>query len=230
MKNEHHHLLENRELLFEEFPELRGLELVEQNPEFHPEGDVLTHTLMVAGHVVHNPVLFVAALLHDVGKRETFDNSTGKITSHGHDKVSAEVAASVVERLDLNEEEANTVVFLVRHHMKPHHGSVTLRTVRRLLNESDEATLRLLVELAHADVSSGSKNFDQLERFKELLEVALTTAVPVKADSLLNGNEVMEVLGLQPGPAVGKAMALVAASGATTKEEAIEFLKGIVNA
>ncbi len=100
---------------------------IEQNPKYHPEGDVWTHTMMVVDEAAKrkskskNPKGFMwAALLHDVGKLTTTKERKGRITSYDHDKVGARVVEECLNYLNLREDEefCNYVITLVRLHMQ----------------------------------------------------------------------------------------------------------------
>ena len=101
-------------------PEVTALEGVEQNPLYHPEGDVLTHTfhLFDAAEVPLNPALAWAALLHDVGKKSTAVMRKGHNTFYEHEKVGADMAASILEELKASRALIHDVASLVRNHMK----------------------------------------------------------------------------------------------------------------
>ncbi|MDR7465136.1 MAG: CCA tRNA nucleotidyltransferase [Armatimonadota bacterium] len=99
-------------------PEVAALEGVEQPPEFHPEGDVLTHTRLALAHLRDpSPVLALGVLLHDVGKPLTFRRAE-RIRFDGHDEVGARMAEAVCRRLRLKGEEVTRVVDLVREHLR----------------------------------------------------------------------------------------------------------------
>jgi poly(A) polymerase len=105
-------------LLAEILPEVAAMEGVAQPPEFHPEGDVLTHTRLALSHLRDpSPVLALAALLHDVGKPPTFERAD-RIRFNRHAEVGAEMAETICRRLRLSADEAERVVALVRDHLR----------------------------------------------------------------------------------------------------------------
>jgi poly(A) polymerase len=111
-------LLQATGLLHAVLPEVAATVGVPQPPEFHPEGDVFTHTVLTLEHVRDpSPVLALAALLHDIGKPLTLTRSD-RIRFHEHDRVGAELAEEVCRRLRLSAEEAARVVELVRDHLR----------------------------------------------------------------------------------------------------------------
>ncbi len=100
-------------------PEVYALEDVPQPPDYHPEGDALTHTLLAVRHLPPDPDrrLAWAALLHDVGKAATTREVRGRLRAFGHDRQGAELAEEILARLGMEERTAADVVWLVRHHM-----------------------------------------------------------------------------------------------------------------
>ena len=100
-------------------PEVYALDDVPQPPDYHPEGDALTHTLLALRHLPPAPDrrLAWAALLHDVGKAFTTREVRGRLRAFGHDRKGAEMAAEILARLGMEGRAAADVVWLVRHHM-----------------------------------------------------------------------------------------------------------------
>ncbi len=101
------------------------LQKVEQPPEFHPEGSVWEHTLLVVDlaaarrKISANPRVFMwTALLHDLGKANTTKIRRGKITAYDHDKQGAKLAAKFLREFTADEEFINQVTRLVRWHMQ----------------------------------------------------------------------------------------------------------------
>lgn len=100
-------------------PEVYALADVPQPPDYHPEGDALTHTLLAIRHLPPAPDrrLAWAAMLHDVGKALTTREVRGRLRAFDHDRKGAELAAAMLSRLGMEERTAADVVWLVRHHM-----------------------------------------------------------------------------------------------------------------
>ena len=110
--------LQESGLLREILPEVAAMEGVEQPPEFHPEGDVLTHTRLALSHLQDpSPILALAVLLHDVGKPPTFRRAE-RIRFDGHDEAGAAMAEESCRRLRLSTDETALVVDLVREHLR----------------------------------------------------------------------------------------------------------------
>lgn len=107
------------------FSFLNRLKETEQSKQHHPEGNVWIHTLMVVDEAAQvrnqskEPDCFMwGALLHDVGKPDTFRIRKGKITTYDHDKVGAKTARRLLEQTSQSEEWINKVCALVRWHMQ----------------------------------------------------------------------------------------------------------------
>ena len=113
-------LLERTGILAVVLPEVAVLRGVEQPPEFHPEGDVLTHTLLMLEHMAKpDPLLAWSVLLHDVGKAVTQSrDETGRIRFFGHETAGAETAAAILERFRFSTAERDGIVQAVRNHMR----------------------------------------------------------------------------------------------------------------
>ena len=111
-------LLDETGLLPEVLPEVKALQGVEQPPEFHPEGDVWTHTLlMLEGLRAPTNTLALGVLLHDVGKPPTFSRRE-RIRFDNHVEIGAKMAEEICTRLRLSLRETERIVELVRHHLR----------------------------------------------------------------------------------------------------------------
>ena len=220
--------------LKEVLPEVDALKGVVQNPTHHSEGDAFVHTLMVLKNAKSGIVNQLSALLHDVGKAVTTEDKEGKITSYGHDEAGAKIAEEILIRLGVDEGIKNKVVKIVSLHMRPHFlrspsggGKATSKMLRKFVKEAGEE-LEEILDLGRADETGKIPPTNDIpeirERIKELL------AVPEKKKPILDGREVMELLGIKSGTEVGKAVKIVADledeyGDELTKEFAKEELK-----
>jgi len=113
------HLAEWRETgaLVDLLPEVVALDGVHQPPEYHAEGDALTHTFMAVDAVSDDADarVFWAVLLHDIGKVETTEYVDGRWRSHGHAQLGASLVPGILERFGLDHI-ADSVAWLVKHH------------------------------------------------------------------------------------------------------------------
>lgn len=148
------------------FPELDALRGVEQDPEWHPEGDVWVHTLMVvdaaaslrAGHETGGDdlALMLAALCHDLGKPGTTERIDGRVRSYRHDVAGVAPARALLGRMRAPPALTDGVAALVEHHLAPAlfiRSGATGKAYRRLARKLARAgtSIELLVRVARAD-------------------------------------------------------------------------------
>jgi poly(A) polymerase len=196
--------------LAEEFlPELPALAL-EQDP-IHRHKDVLAHTIAVVERTPPDRVLRLAALLHDIGKPQTRAFGAGGVSFHHHEVVGARMARERMRALRYPNEDIDQVCRLIELHLRFHTYRMgwTDRAVRRYVRDAGELLERLNL-LTRADCTTRNPNkaralaarMDELEaRIEEL--AALEELHAIRPD--LDGNQIMEVLGIGPGPDVGAA-------------------------
>lgn len=112
-------LLDESGLLGQVLPEISAMKGVEQPPEFHPEGDVFVHTLLLLDYLPHPCPMTLAwgALLHDVGKPPTF-RVAERIRFDGHVDVGVKMAEAICERLRFSNEDTAQILALVDNHMR----------------------------------------------------------------------------------------------------------------
>jgi poly(A) polymerase len=113
-------LLEETGLLNEVLPEVARMKGVEQPPQFHPEGDVWVHTLMLLEQLEPgcSETLAWGALLHDVGKPPTFRRAPDRIRFDGHVEIGVAMGAEICRRFRFSNEETRQVVALIENHMR----------------------------------------------------------------------------------------------------------------
>jgi poly(A) polymerase len=198
-------------LAAEFLPELPALAL-EQDP-IHRHKDVLAHTLAVVDRTSPDRVLRLAALFHDIGKPKTRAFAPGGVvTFHHHEVVGARMTHERMEALRYPNEDVATVTRLVELHLRFHTYQLgwTDRAVRRYVRDAGPLLDRLN-ELTRCDCTTRNeakaralgRRMDELEnRIVELRELEELDAM--RPD--LDGNRVMELLGVAPGPAVGRAL------------------------
>jgi len=113
-------LLDESQLLRAVLPEISAMKGVQQPPEFHPEGDVLVHTLLLLHHLPQPcpPTLAWGALLHDVGKPPTFRVAPDRIRFDGHVDVGVKMAEEICRRLRFSNSDTEQILALVGNHMR----------------------------------------------------------------------------------------------------------------
>jgi poly(A) polymerase len=200
--------------LAEDFlPELPAMAL-EQDP-IHRHKDVLAHTLAVVDKTSKNRLLRLAALFHDVGKPRTRAITDGGVSFHHHEVVGARMTRARLEALRYPGAEIDTVVRLVELHLRFHTYRLgwTDKAVRRYVRDAGP-NLKLLNELTRCDCTTRNaakaralaRRMDELEtRIEELRRREQLDAL--RPD--LDGTQVMELLGIGPGRAVGQALAFL---------------------
>jgi tRNA nucleotidyltransferase (CCA-adding enzyme) len=198
-------------------PEMRPLVGCEQEPEWHPEGDVWTHTLMVIDEArkgnsdLPRPRLItvmLGAVCHDLGKPATTAFVDGRIRSLDHEQAGVEPTESLLDRLNIHTIDGfdvrGQVIGLVAQHLKPgmfHKApNVGDGAFRRLAHKVD---LELLARLAGADCRGRTGSFD-CSAMDWFIERARALGVEHQPPPpLLLGRHLLE-LGLSPGPRVGE--------------------------
>lgn len=200
------------------FPELKALKGCLQNPEWHPEGDVWVHTLMVVNEAAklrtgdenHDLRLMFGALCHDLGKPATTIWKDEKWRSPGHEEEGEAPTRSFLKRLTDNSDLTEDVVALVRDHLKPtifHYENAGMSAIRRLATRVD---IPMLVKVSQAD-QMGRTHWQALardfpagpwmmERYKKL---ELKPGKPKDSiEPFLKGRHLI-ALGMKPGPKMG---------------------------
>jgi tRNA nucleotidyltransferase (CCA-adding enzyme) len=203
-------------------PELVPLVGCEQEPAWHPEGDVWTHTLMVIdkarelnGDLARPPLLTVmlGAVCHDLGKPATTAVIDGRIRSLNHEEAGVAPTLGLLDRLNVHSIDGfdvrAQVVGLVAHHLKPgmlHKAAhVGDGAFRRLAQKVD---LELLARLARADCLGRTGDFD-CSAMDWFIDRARALGVEHRPPApLLLGRHLL-ALGLPPGPRVGEILKLV---------------------
>jgi poly(A) polymerase len=188
-------LLDESGLLGEVLPEIKRFQGVQQPPEYHPEGDVWIHTLMMLeGLRDPTATLALGVLLHDVGKPPTF-TVRERIRFDGHVEVGVRMAEEICIRLRLPTRETERIAELVRHHMRfkdfpQMKRSTQLRFIRM---EGFEEHL----ELHRLDCLSSHRDITNYEMARRMLQE--TPPEEVKPIPLLRGDDLI-AQGYDPGP------------------------------
>ncbi len=191
-------------------PELPAMAL-EQDP-IHRHKDVLAHTLAVVEKTSPDRLLRLAALLHDIGKPRTRAFGPQGVTFHHHEVVGARMVRDRMLALRYSNEDTDVVARLVELHLRFHTYRLgwTDRAVRRYVRDAGPL-LERLNELTRCDCTTRNaakaralaKRMDELERrIEELREQEELDAIRPELD----GRQVMDHLGIGPGPAVGQAL------------------------
>ena len=221
-------LLDESGLLREVLPEIAAMKGVEQPPEFHPEGDVWVHTLlMLDGLRAPSANLALGVLLHDVGKPPTF-RIAGRIRFDGHVEKGVEIARSILGRLRFPGQVIDDVVALVENHMKfrdvPHMRESRLKRFLRMDDFEEHMELHRLDCLSS---HGGLDNYDFVRVKQREMPPEVLRPAP-----LLTGRDLIDA-GFAPGPRFGPALQAVEdaqmENRLATKEEALELARRLLS-
>jgi poly(A) polymerase len=189
-------LLDQSRLLREVLPEISAMKGVEQPPEFHPEGDVFVHTLLLLDNLPHPCPMSLAwgALLHDVGKPPTF-RVAERIRFDGHVDVGVKMAEEICARLRFSNDETEQILALVDNHMRfgdaMRMKESTLKKFLRLPRFNEHLALH------RADCLASHRNLAGYEFVRKKRD-----EIPpekIRPQPLVTGNDLIAA-GHQPGP------------------------------
>ena len=236
-------LLVDSGLMAHVIPEFLALRGCDQPPEFHPEGDVYIHTLLALEALDEAPSieLALAVLLHDIAKPRTkaFDNN-GRMRFLGHAAEGAAMTGEIMERLRFSNREIKLVATMIEHHLRPtqisQHGDLpTRRAVYRYFRDAGEAGIDIMfLSLAdHLATRGPTLTTEGWREHTRIVDYVLsqqyeqdTVVAPPK---LIDGDDLMNTFGLEPGPYIGELLEMVReaqASGALkTREEALSYVR-----
>jgi tRNA nucleotidyltransferase/poly(A) polymerase len=188
-------LLDASGLLGDILPEVAAMKGVEQPPEFHPEGDVWTHTLIMLDGLDHpSPALALGVLLHDVGKPGTF-RVADRIRFDGHVELGERIARDILNRLRFSNADIDQTIALIANHMRfSHVHQMRESTLKRMLRLP---AFEEHLELHRLDCFSSHGHLENYEfaksKFQQLAPEELRPARLVTGDDLI-------AAGYAPGP------------------------------
>jgi poly(A) polymerase len=193
-------MLESLGILAVILPEVAVLRNQEQPPQFHPEGDVLTHTaIMLDAMKKRDVTLAYAALFHDLGKPQTATHDGDRIRFNCHAERGAEMADAILRRLRFPTRTSEAVKHCVRNHMHFIDVQKMRRsTLRRLVGAP---TFETELELQRLDCLASHGLMDNYTFLKDVQEEMANE--PVLPPRWVTGNDLMD-MGVTEGPAIGK--------------------------
>jgi poly(A) polymerase len=190
-------LLDTTNLLPEVLPEIAAMKGVEQPPEYHPEGDVFVHTLLLLDKLPPgaSKTLAWGALLHDVGKPPTFRIAPDRIRFDGHVDVGVKMAAEICRRLRFSNDETDQILALVDNHMR-------FGDVFRMKQSTLKRFLRLPafeehMELHRLDCLSSHGQLDAYDYARDQLHSMPPESI--RPTPLITGRDLIDA-GYEPGP------------------------------
>ena len=220
-------LLDRSGLLRAILPEIEPMKGCEQPEQFHPEGDVFEHTRRMLELLPENvsvPLVF-SVILHDVAKPVTArTDHTGRIRFNEHDKIGAQMAEQIMERLRFSRAEIDATVEMVRQHMV--FKDVPRMRVAKLKRFMARPTFVEELELHRVDCQSSHGMLDNYEFLQSKREEFANE--PIVPPPLVRGDDLI-ALGMKPGPEFGEILEAVETrqlEGAfKTREQALDWVK-----
>ena len=218
-------LLDQSGLLREVLPEISAMKGVEQPPQYHPEGDVFVHTLLLLEKLPHQSSVTLAwgALLHDVGKPSTFRVAPDRIRFDGHVEVGVKMGEAICRRLRFSNDETEQILALIDNHMRfAHVLQMKESTLKKFLRmtEFDEH-----LELHRMDCQASHGILTAYDFAKE----KLATIPPnrMRPAPLVTGDDLIAA-GYSPGPRFKEILSAIEDGQLegrfTSKEDAMEFV------
>ena len=213
-------------LLNHMLPEVAAMQGVRQPPEFHPEGDVWTHTMiMLEGLKSPTPALALGVLLHDVGKPGTF-RIADRIRFDGHVELGERIARDILTRLRFSNADIEQVVALVANHMRfSHVHQMRESTLKRMLrmDRFDEH-----LELHRLDCASSHGNLENYSLAKTRFEES--PAEVLRPPRLVTGDDLIQA-GYTPGPDFSRMLEAVEDAQlegrVQTKDQALDLTRSL---
>src|SRR5215470_3834862 len=218
-------LLDESGLLEQVLPEISAMKDVEQPPQYHPEGDVFVHTLLLLESLPHPCPMTLAwgALLHDVGKPPTFRVAPDRIRFDGHVEVGVKMAEALCRRLRFSNDDTEQILALVDNHMR--FGQImqmkesTLKKFLRMPKFEEHLDLhRMDCMASHGDLSLYNFSREQL------------VSIPpekMRPTPLINGDDLIAA-GYTPGPKFKEILTAVEdgqlEGRLNSKEDAMDFV------
>jgi poly(A) polymerase len=219
-------LLDQTGLLHEVLPEISAMKGVEQPPQFHPEGDVFVHTLLLLDKLPQPcpSTLAWGALLHDVGKPATFRIAPERIRFDGHVDVGVKMAQEICRRLRFSNDEADQILALVGNHMRFAQAlqmkESTLKRFMRMPRFEEHLELhRMDCQASHGDLAS----FNFVREKMATMPAEVMRPVP-----LVSGDDLIGA-GYSPGPRFKEILAAIEdgqlEGRLRDRDEAMEFVR-----
>ena len=185
-------------------PELvKGYQMTQKG---HHLWGVWKHSLLSAQYCpTKDPIVKLAALIHDVGKPLVVEDNNGERTFHNHEVVGASLARQIGQRLKLAKKDLDRLIKLVRHHQFSVSETQTDKAIKRFIRRVEKENVPDMLALRTGDrLGSGAKETSwRTELFKKRLVEVQKEPFSIK-DLKINGRDVMKTLNIPPGPKVGQ--------------------------
>jgi tRNA nucleotidyltransferase/poly(A) polymerase len=201
--------LRSTNLLDYVLPELsENFNIPQKSPKRHHVYDVGTHSVMSLKHCPSNDVITrFAALIHDIGKAKTFqkDPQTKLITFYNHEVVGTKITEGIADRLKLSNKDKDKLIRLVKFHQFTVSEKQSDKAIRRFIRNVGKEYIDDMLKMRVGDRLGGgaTETSWRLELFKKRLEEVQKEPFKI-TDLKINGNDVMKMLNIKPGPLVGQ--------------------------
>jgi tRNA nucleotidyltransferase/poly(A) polymerase len=195
-------------------PEVMNLKWFRENLQHHPEtrghgGTVYSHVMAALKQSkTADPIKNLAILLHDVGKGVTASQEKGLPRYLRHARKSVDLVNAIADRLKMSNKERDALIFGVGNHMKFH--NILKMKPSKIAKLANDDNWDVLVAVGHADEYSRGETFRHAGEFEKIVDRAVEiknkygTKEVEKRLKLVDGNHVMSITGLKPGPKVGQ--------------------------
>lgn len=203
-------LLKDTGLLKYILPELlEGVGVSQIRPGRHHTEDVFTHNLLSLKFCPSkDPLVKFATLIHDVGKPNVAKkDEKGLVIFHNHEVAGAKIANEICERLKFSKKEKEKIITLIRWHMFSVNEDLTDAGVRRFIRRIGVENVKDMMDLRVGDrLGGGTQTAEswRLKLFKKKVEKQLKPLPFSINDLLIDGNDVIDILKIKPGPIIGK--------------------------
>jgi len=218
-------LLDESGLLKILLPEIEALKGIWQSPDYHPEGDVFKHTMLLLNHMqAPSETLAYGCLLHDVAKPLCFKREGDRVTFYGHTDKGAIMAEDILKRLKRGRAVWERVSYLVHNHLRHVQApDMRLSTLKRFLREDG---IEELLELTRIDALSSSGDLRHYQFCKDRLDQL--DEEEIRPAPLVRGSDLIE-MGFKPGPMFAEILRQVEdqqlGGELGSREEALDWVK-----
>jgi len=201
-------LLRKTGLLRKILPEL--LEGYRRRQDDYHRYTIYRHVMETVDATEPDPILRLSALFHDIAKPRVREKIEGRWRFFGHAGESAELTREIMIRLRFSNDWITRVTNLIAHHMFDYRHESTDKTLRRFIRRVGADNIRDLIELRRADDLAHGRGRDferDIDAFKERIDAIKREAPALSVTQLaVDGHDVMNLLGIEPGPKVGEVL------------------------
>lgn len=191
-------------------PELeRCFGLRQEGPKHDRVYDIGEHSLLTLKFCPsQDPLVRLAALLHDIGKPDTYKLENKNVTFYHHDVVGGKITLKIAKRFNLSKKQSEKLFKLVRWHLFTVDERQTDSSIRRFIKNIGVENVDDMMDLRVADRLGGGTQRAvswRMEKFRERIHQVLQKPFSI-SDLKVNGRDVMKILKIKPGPKVGKVL------------------------